>query len=227
MLETPTPEKNIPGVIFIDGERIEYFSKNGNILGQLRRGTSGTGVKSEYAIGTDVYDAGPRQIVPYKDETETLVLVADGSTQIITLDNLLDNQLDNLVNSTSTGSNWYRETIPTEYGQTDILEVFVGGKRLHKGPRVLFNPEIGPYSSEDEYLSGDRQIEAEFSARTSSDEFGNRTAEIRLTEVPDPGSKITIQIRKGRSWSLDGESLAESSSIQAKFIRATSSDLPK
>ena len=32
-----------PGVIFIDKERIEYFTKTGNTLGQLRRGTLGTG----------------------------------------------------------------------------------------------------------------------------------------------------------------------------------------
>ena len=41
------PEKstNTPGVLFINGERIEYFVKDGNSLQQLRRGTMGTGVK--------------------------------------------------------------------------------------------------------------------------------------------------------------------------------------
>jgi len=227
VLETPNPLKNIPGVIFIDGERIEYFTKNENELGQLRRGTLGTGVRGEYPIGTIVNDASVKQIVPYKDEFETHVLVADGSTQIISLENLSESQLNNLVDQNSLSNFWYRDTIPESFGQTNILEVFVSGKRLHKLPRTIFNPEIGPYSSTDSYISGDQQIEAEFSARVTSDDFGRRTAEIRLTEIPDPGAKITIQLRIGKLWTIQGETLGESDSLQAKFIRATSTDLPK
>jgi hypothetical protein len=37
--------KHMPGVVFVDKERIEYFTKSGNTLGQLRRGTLGTGIK--------------------------------------------------------------------------------------------------------------------------------------------------------------------------------------
>ena len=54
------PQPNIntknPGVVFIDGERIEYFIKDGNKLKQLRRGTMGTGVKESYTTGTEVYN---------------------------------------------------------------------------------------------------------------------------------------------------------------------------
>lgn len=41
--EFPTPVAKTPGVISINGERITYFTKNGNTLGQIRRGVAGTG----------------------------------------------------------------------------------------------------------------------------------------------------------------------------------------
>jgi len=43
-LSEPNKGQNLPGVIFIAGERIEYFVKESNTLRQLRRGTLGTGV---------------------------------------------------------------------------------------------------------------------------------------------------------------------------------------
>ena len=39
VLPTPNIASNTPGVVFIDKERIEYFSKTDNVLSQLRRGT--------------------------------------------------------------------------------------------------------------------------------------------------------------------------------------------
>ena len=41
-LPEPNAANNLPGVVFIDKERIEYFTKSGNTLGQLKRGTLGT-----------------------------------------------------------------------------------------------------------------------------------------------------------------------------------------
>jgi hypothetical protein len=38
LLTEPDASSNQPGVVFIDKERIEYFTKSGNTLGQLRRG---------------------------------------------------------------------------------------------------------------------------------------------------------------------------------------------
>lgn len=46
----------IPGVIQVNGERIAYFSKVGNTLGQLRRGYEGTSVASEHPSGSTAED---------------------------------------------------------------------------------------------------------------------------------------------------------------------------
>ena len=63
-LSVPDPSKNIPGVIFIDGERIEYYDINTttNTLSRLRRATYGTGIK-QHSIGEKVYDSGKNSLI--------------------------------------------------------------------------------------------------------------------------------------------------------------------
>ena len=92
-----------PGVIFIDKERIEYFYKNGNVLGNLRRGTLGTGIKA-HASGAQVVDAGAQQTVPYADTINTKTYTGDGSTV----------------------------TFTTTYAPSSAseLDIFIGGQRL-------------------------------------------------------------------------------------------------
>jgi len=79
-LPEPSARLNKPGVVFIDGERIEYLRKEGNIIRQLKRGTLGTGVKTVHAEGTLVRDQSIVQTVPYKDEFISSVTVSDGYT---------------------------------------------------------------------------------------------------------------------------------------------------
>ena len=119
---TPSKEINSPGVLFIDGERIEYFTVNGNTLGQLRRGTLGTGTKNVYAAGTEVEDQGRQETIPYVDESRTLQFITDGESNTYSLD---------FVPSTS-----------------DEIEVFAQGKRLRKGPLQVFDNTINQDSPE-------------------------------------------------------------------------------
>jgi len=79
VLTVPNAGSNQPGVVFIDKERIEYFTKSGNTLGQLRRGTLGTGIKA-HSSGASVVDAGGQQTVPYADTIKTKTYTGDGST---------------------------------------------------------------------------------------------------------------------------------------------------
>ena len=67
-----------PGVLFIDGERIEYFRLDANNkISQLRRGTKGTGIKDVQA-STEVFDPSNRQTVFHKDQTIAQVYTYDG-----------------------------------------------------------------------------------------------------------------------------------------------------
>jgi hypothetical protein len=93
----------LPGVIFIDNERIEYLYKESNVLSNIRRGTLGTGIKNHNA-GAEVVDASGQQTVPYADTIYTKKHIADGSTTAF-------------ISSQSVSS-------PHE------VDVFVGGRRL-------------------------------------------------------------------------------------------------
>jgi hypothetical protein len=84
VLPEPNASNNMPGVVFIDKERIEYFTKSGNTLGQLRRGTLGTGIK-DHSDGTLVVDASGTQTIPYADTIHTNTFTGDGSTVIFAL----------------------------------------------------------------------------------------------------------------------------------------------
>lgn len=97
------PGGSIPGVIFIDKERIEYFNKANNTLTQLRRGTLGTAIRT-HASGTQVVDASGSQSVPYAETVFTKTSLSDGSTA----------------------------QFPTSIAAASAneLDVFVGGRRL-------------------------------------------------------------------------------------------------
>ena len=83
-LAVPNAATNTPGVIFVDKERIEYFTKSGTTLGQLRRGTLGTGIK-DHGAGAEVVDASGTQTIPYADTVYTNTLTGDGSTKVFAL----------------------------------------------------------------------------------------------------------------------------------------------
>lgn len=129
-LAEPNKGENLPGVIFIDGERIEYFVKEDNTLRQLRRGTLGTGVKETHAIGTKVYDQNISKTVPYKDRTLVFNATADGATSIF--------------------------EVGYPVGSINEIEVFVAGTRLRKTALDVFNPVTALDSPEgDSIVAGD------------------------------------------------------------------------
>lgn len=53
-LATPDQYGITPGVIEINGERIEYYTKNGNTLGQIRRGVGGTSTPLVHPVSSKV-----------------------------------------------------------------------------------------------------------------------------------------------------------------------------
>ena len=112
------PDSKNPGVIFIEGERIEYLKKDGQYLKNLRRGTLGTGVKNVYSEGTEVYDQNAAKSLPYKDETLTTIFTADGTTKTYELD-----------------------FTPTNVNE---FEVFVAGRRLRKNTFCLLYTSPSP-----------------------------------------------------------------------------------
>jgi hypothetical protein len=112
---------NRPGVIYINGERIEYFTNLNNVLGGLRRGTMGTGVPSIHKAQTVVQELGSNESISYTDTVRMDQFVSDGST-VVTL-----SYAPKKSTSTWSFATGFTSEIPVDYGQTDDIEVFVGG----------------------------------------------------------------------------------------------------
>ena len=121
-ISTPDKNSSIPGILFINGERIEFLIKQGNVLRQIQRGTLGTGVASVHEAGSDVYNQGSTQTAPYADQTIIDEQIGDGSTTVFPL-----------------------AFTPTSVNE---FEVFVAGKRLRKNAIQMFDPTLDQDSPE-------------------------------------------------------------------------------
>ena len=214
LLSDPIPTRNIPGVILIEGERIEYLSKVGDVLSQLRRGSQGTAIGTAYAAGTAVVDVGYEEILPYNETQNRTDFYSDGSS-------LLIGPLD-FVPSKGVRSVWYKETIPSNYGACDQIEVFAGGRRLRKDPYEVWQEANGASSPQ-----ADETQEAEFAVDGVS-------AYIRLTAPLAAGTRVTVIQRTGRIWYDRGETTASAGATLldnntpiARFIAASTSLLPR
>lgn len=84
-LPQPNPEIGMPGVVFINGEKITYYTRDtgANTLGQLRRAVDGTGAANVHAAGSRVVDSSIQQKLTGNVHTETWLTmtgnVADGT----------------------------------------------------------------------------------------------------------------------------------------------------
>jgi hypothetical protein len=140
----PNTSTNKPGIVEIRGERIEYFTltpyTNNEvieyyILGQLRRGTLGTGTPAVHKLGSHVQDIGPGETIPYTDNSVIEQITSDG-TYFIPL-----NFVPTLTEETWSFVTGFVSSIPAGYGQCDDIEVFVGGydTSLTWEPGVQYN----------------------------------------------------------------------------------------
>jgi len=213
-LSTPIFSRRIPGVVIINNERIEYFEKNGNILSQLRRGSLGTGIAELHLTGSFVVDVGATETLPYTENQEKANFISDGSTILI-------GPLDYTPRQ-STRNNWYRESIPSNFGPCDEIEVFAGGKRLRKNPIDAYQEDNGASSP-----GADIMQEAEFSVNGT-------TAYIRLTDSVPAGTRITIIRKLGKIWyeksefaASKGITLLSNNTPIASFIAVKTTELPE
>ena len=124
--DVPNRYENKPGVIEINGERIEYFSIDGNILGRLRRGTLGTGVAEIYSAGTIVQEIGPNELIPYSDSLlkDEILYNNSNSIQLSSINNVIDNELK--YKGITVGTD---ESLKATLAKNSI-DIFVGGYKI-------------------------------------------------------------------------------------------------
>ena len=172
VLTPPDVNSNIPGVILIDGERIEFFTVVGNTLGQLMRGTLGTNPAAVYAAGTPVIDQGTMQTLPTRDYVQSTSTFISTTTQT-TFD--LSNSI----------------TFNDSVAYSDQVEVRYGG-------RMLLKPNLYTVTHDynlayDSTSTADTAVMPEFSISTSS--------VLTLNFVPNPGVKLEVISRKSNVFS--------------------------
>jgi hypothetical protein len=230
-LSTPNPLRNLPGVVVINKERIEYFQKTNNSLRQLRRGSLGTAIAEVHLKNSKLADVSNGESLPYKDAQERYDFVSDGSSTLIgPLDftpSLADETLSFRFDWRNT---WYRgidpltgdPLIPLVYGPCDEIEVFVGGKRLRKDPITVFDENFGFVNNINQ-----TQIEAEFSVDGDS-------PYVRLTYPVQAGTRITIIRRTGNVWydkginaASAGKTLHKNDNSILNFILNKSTSIPE
>jgi len=171
-LPEPNRAKGIPGILFIGGERIEYFLKEDGAIRQLRRGTLGTGIKTIHKAGVQVLDQSVYQTVPYKDETRTQTFTADGSTKAVTVDFTPNN--------------------------VNEFEIFVGGRRLRKNAISSFNPSTDLDSPEgDSTLPAEFSVDGVNPVVTLTDTPAINTKITVVRRIgkkwTDPGTPLRLQ----------------------------------
>jgi hypothetical protein len=98
-LPVPDPVNSVPGAIMINKELITYETLDTveNKLGQIRRGTNGTGVLLTHPAGSKVVDVSQRQLIPSGHVMETFTDEQEG---------------DKLRIEPGTDSVWYDVTTP-------------------------------------------------------------------------------------------------------------------
>jgi len=236
----PNPSLRLPGVILLDGERIEYTSKNGNQLTGLRRGSLGTGPPKFSDQYTTVID----QSITQKIKTEEYINIqriesSNTNTYIIsTLSNTLSNYSVNSSGDVSgislpaSVANFYMgitllttSTMINPPAAIDQVEVRYGGRLLRKTSIDVHDKSLSYYSSKDSIIP----LPPEFSIITAT-----QTLILNIDETITTGTTITVIQRLGKLWEENTStsllSNATSAYItrgnRAEFLRERPAQLP-
>ena len=145
LLTPPITSKNLPGVILVDGERIEFLEQTGNVLTKLRRATLGTGPSYYSEPGTRVLDQGVEQMLLFKENVYKQIhfTTSTTNTYVISKTPYVYNtgtydQINSdgivLINKTLTApyDPLTRQQLTTPITLVDQVDVFYGGRKLMK-----------------------------------------------------------------------------------------------
>ena len=219
----PNPGRNLPGVIIVDSERIEYTSKDGNVLSGLRRATLGTGPAKFSDIGTEVIDQSIRQIIPTVDYSLTQHIPSSNTTTY-SISTLTNTSTFSISTSTHSGNGIKFSTLTNAIDQ---VEVYYGGRQLRKTSLAVHDKSRAYYTSPSVQVNGVTTssydiIPPEFTITTSTQQLVLNIAEELTT-----GTRITVIKRMGALWEdTNATSLISSTGTQASFIRSRPTRLP-
>ena len=150
VLAHPMNSLNIPGVVIIDGERIEFLQVEAGVLKQLRRGTLGTAPSFYSDTGTKVIDQSLSQTVPYGEviKNQYHFTTATTSSYSFAISKLSTATTIALNTSSVMFSDGIRLSTSTSINAVDQVQVFYGGRLLRKAGYFKHNTTVS-YDSPD------------------------------------------------------------------------------
>jgi hypothetical protein len=237
------PNSPKPGVIFIAGERIEFKSVSGNTLGNITRGTSGTGVAETYPVGSKVLNVAQSETVPYREGSVVQTFVSPSNYRYNEeLDQFqkyvngqwTSNDIESLGKYVLNGFN-FSDSVSYE----DQITVYMAGRVLSKPAKVgnpLIKHDFSITFDSDETNSqgqtGDVEVDPDFTISKINNEYVLQinTKSLMRDESNNiiPDLQIRVIQKTGKIWyTLGGkQTLQQDSTIQAKFLQELSAELP-
>ncbi len=241
IFEDVSKEARRPGVIYVGGERIEYRSKNGNTLGNLTRGTKGTGVAEIYLSGTKVFNFAQSETVPYREGFITQKFKtpegARYNPELKRYEIYSSNSYNPVTNLAVYELKDFKFNDALAY--EDQVTVYLGGKILQKplasdNPIIRHDFNITLYSNEidSDGDTGDVEITPDFIIEKINNQYLLKIKNDAFERLPNyeiiPNLEIKVIQKLGKIWyTLDGQdSMQQEETTQAKFLREFFAELP-
>jgi len=168
VLSPPIEEENIPGIIYINGERIEFTDYTSTSITAFRRGTLGTGPANVYPAGTSVVDQGHWQEIDSIENTyiqntftssSTYTYGISTSTELVYYpgtDDLVRSDGITLSVSSDPLAMLDSHYLTSNINGKDQVDVYYGGRLLRKDGIYLHDPAVSYDSVPVNHLLGNR-----------------------------------------------------------------------
>ena len=201
VLTPPNLSNNRPGIILINGERIEFYGIQGNKLTSIRRGTLGTGVKALHKEGSIVIDQGLGQSIFVPEHQQMDKFSASTTSNVWALTNVVATLTEDI----------------------NTIDVVYQGRKLRKPGQIytITDNSVGYDSGEiNSYgTSTNVMLDAEFSINTL-------TNSIVLAFNPELNSEIKVVKHTSSDVGIEYVGLHNRDTEQVKFLLDQPSFMP-
>jgi len=187
VLSPTIPSRNVPGVVLIDRERIEFFNQDFDQLQELRRGTLGTSPSFYIDEGGKVIDQGIYQTIPYYEtEYYHTTITTTASTYTIPFFDSNDTSTSYLLSNVKNGITLNTSTL---ISPSDQILVYFGGYQLNKSSYVKYYEKINDVIT----------IPAEFNVQVINTSYSTSTVSTVTSTnfyglLPDENFKLIISV---------------------------------
>jgi hypothetical protein len=235
----PNPIRNIPGVVFIDSERIEFFEKASNTLSNLRRSTYGTAPAKFTEVGSKLMDQSTQQQVPYSDVIKKQYHITSSTTSARVLSTVTNsyNTYTFVISTASYSTNVgpYQFVcdgiaLSTLTNATNQVTVKYGGRTLRKVSTLVHDARRAYDTTSTSLVTLDPEFAVVYNSSTENHEL-----QLNI-EGFVPGVRLEIEQRTGQFWQPIEEtsanewviksSLLTAVTPQAMFIQQKTTELP-